>query len=109
MASVFERVRKIVVDQLGVEEGEVIPTASFVEDLNADSLDLDQALFVEQVGAGEGFEVRYALADAAPGFVWRLQDDSGNATAIQAFADPHLLINMSVWDSASCQSGVETV
>ncbi len=41
-----------------------------------------------------------ALADAAPGFVWRLQDDSGNATAIQAFTDPHLLINMSVWDSA---------
>jgi len=41
-----------------------------------------------------------ALADAAPGFVWRLQDDSGNATAIQAFTDPHLLVNMSVWDSA---------
>ena len=40
------------------------------------------------------------LAAAAPGFAWRLQDDSGNATAIQAFADPHLLINMSVWDSA---------
>jgi acyl carrier protein len=37
---VFERVRAIVVEQLGVEEDEVLPNASFVEDLNADSLDL---------------------------------------------------------------------
>jgi acyl carrier protein len=36
----FGRVKKIIVEQLGVEEEEVIPTASFVEDLNADSLDL---------------------------------------------------------------------
>lgn len=40
MATVFERVRKIIVDQLGVEEDEVTPSASFVDDLNADSLDL---------------------------------------------------------------------
>lgn len=40
MATIYERVRKIVVDQLGVEEDEVVPTASFVDDLNADSLDL---------------------------------------------------------------------
>ena len=40
MATVFERVRAIVVEQLGVEEEEVTPSASFVEDLNADSLDL---------------------------------------------------------------------
>jgi acyl carrier protein len=38
--TVFERVRAIVVEQLGVEEDEVLPNASFVEDLNADSLDL---------------------------------------------------------------------
>jgi acyl carrier protein len=36
----YPRVKKIIVEQLGVEEDEVIPTASFVEDLNADSLDL---------------------------------------------------------------------
>ena len=36
----FPRVKKIIVEQLGVEEDEVVPTASFVEDLNADSLDL---------------------------------------------------------------------
>jgi Domain of unknown function (DUF3291) len=40
-----------------------------------------------------------ALADAAPGFVWRLQSDSGNATDIQVSADPQFLANMSVWES----------
>lgn len=40
MATVFERVKKIVVEQLGVEENDVVPTASFVDDLGADSLDL---------------------------------------------------------------------
>ena len=40
MASVFERLKKIIVEQLGVDEDQVIPSASFVEDLNADSLDL---------------------------------------------------------------------
>lgn len=40
MATIYERVRKIIVDQLGVEEDEVAPTASFQDDLNADSLDL---------------------------------------------------------------------
>ena len=40
MATIFERIKAIVVEQLGVDEGEVIPTASFVEDLGADSLDL---------------------------------------------------------------------
>jgi len=38
--TVFERVRKIIVDQLGVDEEDVVPAASFVDDLNADSLDL---------------------------------------------------------------------
>ena len=40
-----------------------------------------------------------ALAEAAPGFVWRLQTDAGNATDIHAFDDPLLLLNLSVWDS----------
>lgn len=40
MASVFERVKKIVIEQLGVDGDEVLPTASFIDDLNADSLDL---------------------------------------------------------------------
>ena len=40
MATIYERLRKIVVEQLSVEEEEVISTASFVDDLGADSLDL---------------------------------------------------------------------
>jgi acyl carrier protein len=39
MASVEERVKQIIVEQLGVDEGEVTPSASFVDDLGADSLD----------------------------------------------------------------------
>ncbi len=40
MATVFERVKKIVVEQLGAEEKEVVPSANFADDLGADSLDL---------------------------------------------------------------------
>ncbi len=40
MATIFERLRSIVIEQLGVEEAEVVPTASFTNDLGADSLDL---------------------------------------------------------------------
>ena len=40
MATTFEKMKKLVVEQLGVDEKDVVPTASFVEDLGADSLDL---------------------------------------------------------------------
>jgi hypothetical protein len=40
-----------------------------------------------------------ALADRSPGFVWRLQTDEGDATAIRAFDDGRLIVNMSVWQS----------
>lgn len=40
MASIFERAKKIIVEKLGVDGEEVVPTASFVDDLGADSLDL---------------------------------------------------------------------
>jgi acyl carrier protein len=40
VATVLERVKKIVVEQLGVDEKDVVPTARFVDDLGADSLDL---------------------------------------------------------------------
>ncbi|BFM48158.1 Acyl carrier protein [Marinomonas spartinae] len=39
MSSIEERVKKIVCEQLGVKEEEVVPSASFVDDLGADSLD----------------------------------------------------------------------
>jgi len=40
MATVFERVKKVVIEQLGAEEKDVVATARFVDDLGADSLDL---------------------------------------------------------------------
>lgn len=40
-----------------------------------------------------------AMADDAPGFVWRLQTDDGNATDIHVFPNPLELVNMSVWES----------
>lgn len=40
-----------------------------------------------------------ALADAAPGFVWRLQTEDGDATAIRPFEDERLMVNMSTWVS----------
>ena len=41
-----------------------------------------------------------ALADRSDGFVWRLQDDGGNAIDIQADADPMIVVNISVWRDA---------
>jgi hypothetical protein len=38
-----------------------------------------------------------SVADRAPGFVWRLQDEAGDATAIRVFEDERILFNMSVW------------
>ncbi|HEY8471945.1 MAG TPA: DUF3291 domain-containing protein [Natronosporangium sp.] len=40
-----------------------------------------------------------ALADRAPGFVWRLQDEAGDATSYHPLDDENFLINLSVWES----------
>jgi hypothetical protein len=40
-----------------------------------------------------------ALADGAPGFVWRLQSESGNATDVPFSDDPFVIVNMSAWES----------
>jgi heme-degrading monooxygenase HmoA len=50
-------------------------------------------------GFMEALEPINAIADATPGFVWRLQDEAGDATAIRPFEDESLMINMSVWES----------
>ncbi|MEX6504395.1 DUF3291 domain-containing protein [Pseudomonas zhanjiangensis] len=39
------------------------------------------------------------LAEASPGFVWRLQTDAGDATALQPYEDERIIVNLSVWDS----------
>jgi acyl carrier protein len=60
MPTVFDRVKKIVVDQLGVDEAEVVPSANFVDDLGADSLDLVElimALEEEFSEAGKKVEI----------------------------------------------------
>ena len=40
-----------------------------------------------------------ALADRSPGFVWRLQDTTGDASAMRLYADQSILVNMSVWET----------
>jgi Domain of unknown function (DUF3291) len=41
-----------------------------------------------------------AIAERSEGFVWRLKDESNNATAIRPFADPNMAVNLSVWENA---------
>ena len=55
MPTVYERVKTIVVDKLGVEEGDVSEDSSFVDNLNADSLDLVELImaFEEEFSAGD--------------------------------------------------------
>jgi uncharacterized protein DUF3291 len=57
---------------------------------------LDTPRLAEFVGALDRIN---ALADTAEGFVWRLQTEDGDATAVRAFDDERLIINMSVWRS----------
>jgi acyl carrier protein len=65
VATVFERVRKIVVDQLGVEESQVVPNASFVDDLNADSLDLVELIMsMEEEFSKDGTALEISDEDA---------------------------------------------
>ncbi len=65
MASVLERVKKIVVEQLGADEKEVIPTASFVDDLGADSLDLvELVMSLEEEFSTTGQKVEIPDEDA---------------------------------------------
>ena len=65
MALVFERVRKIIAEQLGVEESEITPQTSFVEDLNADSLDLVELIMsIEEEFSKDGQTVEISDEDA---------------------------------------------
>jgi len=69
VATTYERVTKIVVEQLGVDESEVVPEASFINDLNADSLDLVELVMSleEEFGieiSDEGAEKIQTVQDA---------------------------------------------
>lgn len=54
MATVYERVRNIIVEQLGVEEENVTLSSSFVDDLNADSLDLVELIMALEEEFSDG-------------------------------------------------------
>jgi acyl carrier protein len=58
--TVHERLTKIIVDQLGVDESEVVPGASFIDDLNADSLDLVELI----MSLEEEFKLQISDEDA---------------------------------------------
>ena len=65
MATILERVQKIVVNQLGVSEGEVVSTANFVDDLGADSLDLVELIMsLEEEFSDPGQKVEIPDEDA---------------------------------------------
>ncbi len=65
MAAIFDRVKKIVVNQLGVEEAEVTPTASFTDDLGADSLDLvELVMSLEEEFSDTGKKIEIPDEDA---------------------------------------------
>ncbi len=60
MASVDEKVKQIIVEQLGVDEAEVTPNASFVDDLGADSLDTVELVMAFE----EAFDIEIPDEDA---------------------------------------------
>lgn len=65
MATIFEQLKKIVVEQLGVEEKDVVPTASFVEDLGADSLDLVELIMsIEETFSDASHKIEIPDEDA---------------------------------------------
>ncbi|CAH6917737.1 conserved hypothetical protein [Vibrio chagasii] len=47
----------------------------------------------------DNLELVNGIAESSEGFVWRLKDESGDATNIKAFDDPNMIVNMSVWES----------
>jgi acyl carrier protein len=65
VATVYERVRALIVDQLGVEDEQVTPNASFVDDLNADSLDLVELIMsIEEEFSKDGSQIEISDEDA---------------------------------------------
>ena len=60
MSEVFDRVKKVVVEQLGVDESEVTPESNFIDDLGADSLDVFQIV----IAIEEQFDIEISDQDA---------------------------------------------
>jgi len=65
VATVYERLKKIIIEQLGVEEEQVEPGTSFIDDLNADSLDLVELIMaMEEEFSDDSNQVRIPDEDA---------------------------------------------
>ena len=65
MATILERIKKVTAEQLSVEEDKVIPSASFVDDLGADSLDLVELIMsLEEEFSKEGKKLEIPDEDA---------------------------------------------
>ncbi|MDY6907684.1 MAG: acyl carrier protein [Chloroflexota bacterium] len=65
MATIFDRLKRIIIDQLGVEEELVVPSASFVDDLNADSLDLVELIMaIEEEFSDDSRKIQISDEDA---------------------------------------------
>lgn len=77
MPSIEERVKQIIVEQLGVEESEVTPTAHFIDDLGADSLDIVELVMTFE----EAFEIEIPDEEAE-----KIQTVKDSVEYIQAHA-----------------------
>ena len=73
MATVYERVKAIVADKLDVDEDAVVPSASFVDDLNADSLDLAELIMAFEEGFSSG-DIKIEISDEEAGQIATIQD-----------------------------------
>lgn len=66
MATIYERVKALVVDKLDIDEDAVVPSASFVDDLNADSLDLAELIMAfEEEFSSEDNKIEISDEEAA--------------------------------------------
>tara|TARA_B100000315_G_C14490537_1_gene547370 strand:- start:620 stop:880 length:261 start_codon:yes stop_codon:yes gene_type:complete len=76
LATIFERLQTILVEQLGVEEKEVVPSANFTDDLGADSLDLVELIMtVEEEFSSPSRKIAV------------LDEDAGKLTTVQGVID----------------------
>jgi len=73
VASIYDRVKAVVIEQLGVDEQQVTPNASFTEDLNADSLDLVELIMALEEGFTEG-DVKLEISDEDAEKIVTVQD-----------------------------------
>ena len=85
MATVFDRVRTVVVDRLGADEAAVTIEASFVDDLNADSLDLVELIMAFEEEFSEGGEPLKISDEDAEGI--RTIQDTINFIKGKGFSD----------------------